>query len=122
MNDSTKTKQFCDCYDHDYRAAIRKLAQIVDMQHINDSIKETATMYLKTDHEINVQKYIRHLEEQIDHAKLSGGVIQALAERQRILGILIAYFDEEMESNRGSRLTYEQLANDKQRLIDKIKI
>lgn len=84
-------KQFCDCYEHDFRMAVRKLAQVVDMQPINDSIKTTASMYLKTEQDINVQKYIRHLEDTIDQAKLSSGVTQALAERQRILGIIDEY-------------------------------
>lgn len=84
-------KQFCDCYEHDFRMAVIKLAQIVDKQHINDSIKTTASMYLKAEQDINVQKYIRHLENQIDQAKLSGGITQALAERERIFGIIEPY-------------------------------
>lgn len=58
-------KQFCDCYDHDLRAAIRKLAQIVNMNHINEPIRETATMYLRLEYETSVQKYIKNLEEKI---------------------------------------------------------
>ena len=58
-------KQFCDCYEHDFRSAVRKLAEIVDMQVINDSTKTTASMYVNTAHEINKERYIKSLEEQL---------------------------------------------------------
>ena len=86
IEEEVETKQFCDCYDHDFRTAVRKLAQIVDMQPINDSIKTTASMYLKTEQDINVQKYIKHLEDELTRALLAGekkgaeGVRESLAE------------------------------------------
>ena len=61
--------QFCDCYDHDFRLAVRKLAQILNMQPPNDSIKATASMYLNTAHDIDRQKHMRYLEERIENIK-----------------------------------------------------
>ena len=64
------TKQFfCNCYDHDFRLAVRKLAQILDMQPPNDLIKATASMYLNTAHDIDRQKHMRYLEERIENIK-----------------------------------------------------
>ncbi len=84
-------KQFCDCYDHDFRAAVRKLAQIMDMQPINDSIRTTASMYVKTANEIDQHRYTKNLEERLEHAELHGGIVQALAERERCLAIIEQY-------------------------------
>jgi hypothetical protein len=70
-------KQFCDCYDHDFRRAVCKLAEIMDKQQINDSIRTTATMYVKTANEIDVSKYIRHLEEYIRHLEEEGRAVRA---------------------------------------------
>jgi hypothetical protein len=60
----------------------------MDMQPINDSIKTTASMYVKTANEIDQQRYMKNLEERLEHERLHGGVTQALAERERILGII----------------------------------
>lgn len=64
-NQEWEVKQFCDCYDHDFRRAVVKLAEITDKQIINDSIKTTASMYLKTAQEIDQQRFIRHLKERL---------------------------------------------------------
>ncbi len=59
----------CEDKEEDFRAAVRKLAQIMDMQPINDSIKATASMYVKTAQDIDRQKHMNHLEERIENIK-----------------------------------------------------
>lgn len=64
INRHMQQVQFCDCYDHDFRKAVVKLVEIVGNQPINDSIKNTARMYVKTAHEIDIQRYIKKLEQE----------------------------------------------------------
>lgn len=61
---------FCDCHDHDFRVAVRKLAQIMDMQPINDLVRTTASMYVKTANEIDQYRYVKSLEERLAQAEL----------------------------------------------------
>jgi flagellar biosynthesis regulator FlbT len=61
-----KVKEFCDCYEHDFRKAVIKLSQIIDMQPINDSLKATASMYIQEQQQIDKNNYVESLIQDIE--------------------------------------------------------
>lgn len=61
-----KDKQFCDCYDHDFRRALVRMETYISTQAIlTEPLVDAVRMYVHQARDIDAQKYIRHLEETI---------------------------------------------------------
>lgn len=99
-------KQFCDCYDHDFRTAVRRLAQICDTHIINDDTRTTASMYVQKSQEIDLQRYIKHLESEISSAE-ERAIERCIKEIENIsyIGVL-----ESNEKRRGYDIACQEIA------------
>ena len=90
MTQDTQTveeKQFCDCYDHDFRRALVQMEKLLSLQPITEQSIDTARMYVIHAHEINTQKRMRHLEETIKAMEAHGNARYeegVKAERERM--------------------------------------